>query len=286
MRYKVLAVVFAIWWLLGSALLAHDRQVLEKNFPADLQVKKVSLSGDISAAELRLDGHDGGDLFTGRVCYDADLTAVAITLDKSGSTAELEMTGKRLHERGNLKSENNAWSVSLSRDYTWDINIDVGATDCLLDLSGIPVERMILNAGASECEMVFERPNPKAMKRLSIDAGAGSLKLHGLGYANCSEFELDGGAGSVEVDFDGFDQGFRTAEIDVGVGEVDIEIPKDIPVRITADKGWLNSIDIDEDLGESRRDGVWESDGYEQGKRGLEISIDVGIGKVEVTRSR
>jgi hypothetical protein len=148
------------------------------------------------------------------------------------------------------------------------------------------VEKMILDAGASECEVVFDRPNPQEMKRFSIDAGAGSLKLQGLGYARCSDFELNGGAGSVVIDFAGFDRGFRAAHIDVGVGEVEIEIPKDIPVRITADKGWLNSVDIDEDLGENIRDGVWESAGYERGTRGLEMSIDVGIGQVTVTRSR
>ncbi|MDD4052673.1 MAG: LiaF-related protein [candidate division Zixibacteria bacterium] len=286
MRYKVFAVVFAVWWLTGNGLLAHDRQVLEKNFPADSQVKKVSLSGDISAAEVRLDGHDGGDLFAGRVRYDADRTKVDITLDKSGSTAELEMTGKRLHERGDFKSEDNAWSVSLSRDYTWDINIDVGATECELDLSGLSLEEFTLDAGASECEILFDRPNPREMKRFSIDAGAGSVELHGLGYARCRDFELDGGAGSVELDFNGFETGFLTAHIDVGVGEVKIKVPKGVPVHITADDGWLSSVDIDEDLGDNIGDGEWESDGYKRGTRGLDISIDVGIGQVTVNRSR
>jgi hypothetical protein len=286
MRFRICAIVVAAGWISAGVLAAHDRQVLKKDFPADPQVKKISLTGDISAAEMHLVPHDGGDLFMGRVRYDADRTEVDITLDKSGSEAELEMTGKRLREKSLFKGEENDWDISLSRDYTWDINIDVGAADCLLDLSGLPVERMKLDAGASECEIVFDRPNPTAMKRLSIDAGAGSIKLHGLGYAQCEEFVLDGGAGSITADFDGFDQGFRTAHIDVSIGEVDIEIPEDLPARITTDEGLLNSVDIDDDIGESRGHGVWQSAGYEQGKYGLEISIDVGIGQVSVSRSR
>jgi hypothetical protein len=286
MRYGIWATVWGVLWLAGNGVWAHDRQVLEKNFPADAQIKKVSLSGDISAAEMHLVGHDGGDLFSGRVRYDADRTNVDITLEKAGTAADLQMTGKRRHEKSVFNNEENAWDISLSRSCIWDIGIDVGATDCLFDLSGVPVERMVLDAGASECEIVFDRLNPQEMRRFSIDAGAGSLKLQGLGYARCRDFELNGGAGSVVMDFDGFDRGFGTVHIDVGVGEVEIEIPKDIPVRITADKGWLSSVDIDEDLGENIRDGVWESVGYEQGARGLEMSIDVGIGQVTVTRSR
>jgi hypothetical protein len=142
-----------------------------------------------------------------------------------------------------------------------------------------------LDVGASECEIRFDRPNPQELKRFSIDAGAGELDLHGLGYARCRDFELDGGAGSVEIDFEGFTSGFGTAHIDVGVGEVEIELPKDLPVRLVTDDGLLNSIEIDGDVGEDVRDGVWESAGYEKGARGLELSIDVGIGQVTVTRS-
>ncbi len=286
MRNGIFAVAWAALWLAGNGILAHDRQVLEKNFPADPQIKNVSLSADISAAEIRLHGHDGGDIFTGRVRYDADRTTVDITMEKSAAAADIEMTGERRHGKSPFKNEENAWNVSLSRDYTWKIGLDVGAADCLVDLTGVPVEEITLDAGASECEVVFERLNPKDMKRFSIDAGAGSLKLRGLGYARCSEFEVDGGAGSVEIDFAGFDGGFRTAHIDVGVGEIEIEIPQGVPVRILADEGWLSSVDIDDDLGEKVRDGVWESDGYEKGTRGLEISIDVGIGQVSVIRSR
>jgi hypothetical protein len=97
MRYGVWAAVTALVFLATAAAPARDRQTLEKNFPADPQIKNVKLSGDISAADLRLESHDAGDLFTGRVRYDADRTEVDITLDKTGSTAELEMTGKRFH---------------------------------------------------------------------------------------------------------------------------------------------------------------------------------------------
>lgn len=285
-RYGVWAAVTAMVILTAGGAEARDRQILEKNFPADPQVKKVTLSGDISAAELHLDTHDGGDLFTGRVRYDADRTKVDITLDKTGSTAELEMIGKRLHKHGDGRNEDNTWSVSLSRDYVWDIGFDVGAAECLLDLSGLPVAGLTLDIGASECEVVFDRPNPQEMKRLTIDAGAGELDLRGLGYARCRDFELDGGAGSVEMDFEGFTSGFGTAHIDVGIGEVKIDLPKDLPVRVVADDGWLSSVDIDGDVGESVRDGVWESAGFDNGARGLELSIDVGIGQVTVTRSR
>jgi len=286
MRYGIGVAVMAMVWLAAGNAAARDRQILEKNFQAAPQVKTVTLSGDISAAELRLDAHDGGDLFTGRVRYDAERTEVDIALDKTGSAAEVEMIAKRLHKRGDLNSEGNLWTVSLSREYLWDIGLDIGAAECLLDLSGLPLQSLTLDVGASECEIVFDRPNPQELKRFSIDAGAGEMDVRGLGYARCRDFEFDGGAGSVEMDFDGFTSGFGTAHVDVGVGEIEIELPGDLPVRIIADDGWLSSVEIDDDVAESVRDGVWESPGYEKGTHGLELSIDVGIGQVTVTRSR
>ncbi len=268
--------------ILCSALQARDRQTLEKNAPADAEVKKIHLEADLGAVELVLGAHDGGDLYTAEVRYDADKVRAEINYEKSGSSADLYLFSEKTRKNLDLDTDDCRWRVSLSRGYVWDIELDAGVADGKIDLSGLPIESMGIDQGVSDCKIIFSEPNPTEMRRLSINGGVGELEIIGLGYANVRDVEFDGGTGEVVLNYDGFQRGTQTASIDMGVGSVTIEIPKGLPVRVESDDNWLNSISVPKAFFDEVDDGVYETEGYEDAGYGLDITLDVGIGSAKI----
>ena len=161
--------------------------------------------------------------------------------------------------------------------------MEIGFAECLIDLSGLSVADLSIDIGASECDLEFNRPNPVAIEMLDIDAGAGELKVEGLGNANFEEMRFDGGAGDFVLNFEGEFEGFKTARIDIGVGALRLELPRDLPVRIETDNSWLNSINIRGARLIEVDDGVYETRDYDLANRGLEIDLDLGIGETEIS---
>jgi len=268
--------------LLCSGLQARDRQTLEKSAPADAGVKKVHLEADLGAVELVIETHDGGELYTAEVRYDADKVRVDVNYEKSGSSADLYLFSEKTKRSLDLDTDDCRWRISLSRDYVWDIKLDVGVTDGKIDLSGLPIESMGIDEGVSDCKIVFSEPNPIEMRHLSIDGGVGDFEIIGLGYANVRDLEFDGGTGDFLLNYEGFEKGRGTANIDMGVGSVTIEIPASLPMRVETDDSWLSSVSVPKRLFDKVDDDVYETKGYEDAGYGLEVEMDVGIGSAEI----
>jgi hypothetical protein len=268
--------------IMCSHLQARDRQTLEKNAPSDAEVKTVHLETDLGAVEFVLDAHDGGDLFTAEVRYDADKVRVDVDYDKSGSSADLYLSSEKIRKNLDLDTDDCRWRVSLSRDYVWDIELDAGVTDGKIDLSGLPIESLGIDQGVSDCKIIFSEPNPTEMRRLSFDGGVGECRIIGLGYANVRDVEIDGGTGELVLNYDGFQRMSQTASIDMGVGSVTIEIPRGVPVRFESDDSWLNSIKAPMEFFDEVDDGVYETDSFEDADYRLDIKLDVGIGSAKI----
>ena len=268
---------------LSVPLPARDMERTEKNIPAEKNIKNVKLEADIGLARLHIEPQDGGDIFAGKAYYDADKFRVDMEYETHGDKVDIFLYSEQARRKLNLDSDDNDWRVVLSRDYNWDIDLEVGFAECLIDLSGIPISDLSIDIGASECDLEFNQPNPIVMEMLDIDAGAGELKIEGLGNANFEDMRFDGGAGDFLLNFEGEFEGFRKVRIDIGVGAVELEIPGDLPVRIETNDSWLNSINFKGARLIEVENGVYETRDYDLANRGLEIDLDLGIGEAEIS---
>lgn len=277
-------IVFTLWLGLTMAATASSRdiQTLEKNIPADSVVQKISLAFELEAAELALTCHDGGDLIENTVTYDADRVRVGVDYEVQASLADLSLYSELRQGMRGIDTEDCRWTVSLSRGVAWEVDLVLGVGDADVDLSGLPIQRLTIDLGASDCRMVFDRPNPKEMKSLYIDAGVGHAEFDGLGYANAADLAFDGGTGKFVLNFAGLRAGRHTANIDLGVGSVRIELPAGVPVRVEADENGLGRVNLPRDGFDRIDDGVYETPEFEQAASGLEITLDVGIGKASL----
>ncbi len=281
-------VIFIMSFALSSALMtipaaARDIEHLDTNIPADANIRNANLEADIGLARIRIDTREGGDIIEGHVRYDADKFRVDIEHDSQGDDLDIFLFSEQARRKLNLDSDDNDWQINLSRDCRWDIDLEMGFAECLLDLSGLPITNLVMDIGASECEVEFGLPNPERASLIDIDAGAGEVAIKGLGYANFEEFRFDGGAGDFVLNFEGDYSEFRRARIDVGVGAIRLELPRNLPVRIETSDGWLNSFSLRGARLTEVDDGVYETKDFDKAQFGLEIELDLGIGEAEIT---
>jgi len=125
------------------------------------------------------------------------------------------------------------WTIGLSDAIPLLLDVEVGASDTSLDLTGLRVTELRLRAGASSTEVRL--PAHAGHTRASIKAGASSLSLL-IPEGVAAHIQTKGGLAAVTVDRARFPQiegayrspDFETAEnrveieVETGVGSVDI----------------------------------------------------------------
>jgi len=269
----------------ASAFLeARDIIREEKEIPALLGITQVRLNGHIDAAELIITVGDHEAIMKGSFRYDADRGQVEVQYSQDGEFLDLDLFQESAQWRYRLDSKDTRLELSLSSRYSWGIELTAGATECRFDLTGLPLERLSLDFTAVDGQIRFTGTNPRLLKDFQIDVSAGELKMIGLGYANFSHLVIDCGAGDLDVDFSGLADGRHRARIDIGAGEIRIDTPEDYPVRIHADDGWLNSIEVGKRHLLKVDDDTYESGNFEGKGRGLIIDLDIGIGEAVLSR--
>lgn len=170
----------------------------------------------------------------------------------------------------------NHWDLQLG-DTPVDLDIEAGAYNGTLDLSGIPITRLEINSGASSSEVRFDSPNPESMSSLTYQTGASNVSLTGLSNANFSTMDFTGAAGDYTLDFSGEIQQEATVNIQGAVGDVELIVPAGRPVNVEL-TGGLSDIDIQ---GDWQRNG---NDNYTTSGSGpvLNINIEMSIGTIKL----
>jgi hypothetical protein len=71
--------------------------------------------------------------------------------------------------------------------------------------------------------------------------------------------------------------------VEVGLGAITIDIPRETPVQIVYDDSWFSSFEL-EDGFTKRRGGVYETEDYRRSDPTLSIKVESGLGSVKVRR--
>ena len=172
----------------------------------------------------------------------------------------------------NLK---NQWDLKLG-SVPMDLTIDAGAYEGTMELGGLSLKSLAVKDGAASVNLSFSKPNLIEMSTLAYSTGASEVKLSGLGNANFSTFDFDGGAGSYTLDFSSELQRDASVKIDTGLSDLTLIIPEGMDATLTMDGGLT-----DINLGSS-----WSQSGNVYSHEGsgptLDIVINMGAGNVTV----
>jgi hypothetical protein len=134
-----------------------------------------------------------------------------------------------------------------------------------------------LTTGAADLEVSFAEPNPERLESLHVLSGAARLDLIGLGNANVDRVTFDGGLGQYTFDLTGAWQRSADIRIQAGASQIDLRVPRDVGVRVCP--GDLRQAHMD---GLEKKDECYVNALYDGSAIALDISLDLGLGKLDV----
>ena len=240
---------------------------------ADVPVsgQPTELSIEMGSGELEISG-GGAGLVDGSVRYNVEKWQPAVTTDGSrveiiqGSEGSIDIPDRNVI---------NEWNLRLGNTPI-DLQIQAGAYQGTLDLSGVPITNLRVSDGASRATVKFDSLNPARMEQLTYKTGASQVDLEGLGNANAAEILFEGGAGSYTLDFSGDLQQDLSVRLSAGISNVRINVPENARVRVEVGGG-LSNVSVG---------GTWTTNGdvYERNGSGplINIKIDMGLGNLEL----
>lgn len=217
----------------------------------------------------RMDASFDGERFLPVSDYDAGRGAVVLGLRAAGDGGLRVVSGRQLRQVAN---------VTLSPRVDLDLALTLGATDADIELGGLRVADWSLRTGASQAVVRFSQPNGIRCRRGSLTAGAADLTVLGLGNSRCDRIDFEGGMGKVVLDFAGGWTSSAAVGVKMAVGDLTLRLPRRVGVRLMLDK-FLASF---EPAGLLTRDGGFQSPGYAEAERRLDIALTTAVGGVRV----
>ena len=171
--------------------------------------------------------------------------------------------------------------LDLARAVPIDLDLELGAVEADLDLSGLRIGELHVESGASDAQLRFATPNAERMRALDLEVGAASLRASGLANANAPESRVQAGVGGVDLDFGGTWTQSIDLNVRVALGGVTIRVPRDVGVRVEAQK-LLASFDSQ---GLVKRGNAYYSENWDSATHRLNVRSQTTFGTLRVERT-
>lgn len=234
---------------------------------------------DFAAGQLRVVPGRAGELYRMSLSYDADRFVPLSHYDPSTNAATLGVDraggGFRVVSRSQLQQDA---VVELSPRTDLSLSLSLGAVEADVELGGLRLGDLRVEAGASRTALHFSQPNPIRCRAADISAGAAEISVLQLGNSHCDRLRVEGGIGRMILDFGGTWTSSQIAELSLAVTELRLRLPRKVGVRITMDR-FLASF---EPAGLVRRGDEWVSPDYDRSERHLDIALRTTVGAVKV----
>ena len=168
----------------------------------------------------------------------------------------------------------------LGKAQPYALGVELGASDNVLDLGGLPLTRLSIKQGAGKVEANFSAANPQPMSLLRIEAGATGLEMHNLANANFTDMILEGGAAGYKFDFGGTLQRDAHVRLTTGMSGIEISVPASTAAKIKAEivMGGLNVGD-----GFTKKEGAFWTEAAIKGQTPvLTIEANISLGGLTI----
>jgi hypothetical protein len=233
---------------------------------------------DYAAGALRLAAGRANELYRMDVLYDGGRYLPVSDFDAAEGSVRLGLRaagggGLRVVSKGQLRQ---TASVTFSPDDDLALAVTLGAVDGDLELGGLRLTDLALQAGASRATVRFSQPNAIRCRAATLQAGAAELSVLGLGNSRCDRISVEGGVGRMTLDFGGAWTSNSRVMVKMALGELALRLPRQVGVRITLDR-FLASFEPE---GLVRRGRSYLSPGYDQMSRHIDIDVMTAVGSV------
>jgi hypothetical protein len=222
-------------------------------------------------------------LFSMQLRYDEERTRPVHEYDAESRSATLGVDGQTVHwARHGDDNDVGEMRLGLSNAVPFDLELDLGATRARIDAGGLALNSLRVTTGAAETALDFSAPNRSRMRHLDVQLGAAGFSVTNLGNANVSSIRIDGGVGSVDLDFGGVIQRDVNVDANVSLGKLALHLPRDAGVRVEVQKV-LASFDHS---GLYKRGRAYYSDNWDDAKVRIRVRVETVFGSIQIDRDR
>lgn len=240
--------------------------------------QRLTARVELNAGHLAIQAAPDAQLYEVDVYYDENSLEPKLQLDRQGDQAdvrfELSGEGKQIRDVGKTRM-----NLSLNPSTALSLQTRTGISESEIDLSGMTVEEVEIEAGVGEMALSMLSRNQMVCREVSIRSGVGEFKATGLGNFRVNRLHFQGGVGGALLDFSGDWEEVAEVLVEVGVGGVQIRLPRNLGVELRATKSFLSGIDVS---GFRQEGEVYYSDNYEQAQSKLKLEVRAGIGGVQI----
>jgi hypothetical protein len=231
----------------------------------------------VGACRLTIKPGEGQEWARGT--YDALPDTIPLRITQEGGTVSITQTLNRAM-LFNYWDRPAVLELALGKGSPFALELEIGASDCVLDLGGLPLTRLSIKHGADQLQLDFSAPNPQSLRLFEISAGAGSTNIQHLANANLAEMRVDGGAAAFALDFGGALQHDAHVRVQTGMAGVEISIPQSTAAKVTSDVV-LGGVTVSD--GFSKQNGVFMTPPAIEGTSPtLFIQTNVALGSLDL----
>jgi hypothetical protein len=221
-------------------------------------------------------------LFSMQLKYDEERTRPLHSYDVESHTATLGVEGQPVRWARRDDSNVGEMRLGLSRNVPLDLHLELGATHARVDAGGLTLNNLRVETGAADAALDFSAPNRTTMRHLDIQLGAAGFVITNLGNANVQSIKVDGGVGSVDLDFGGDIRNDISVDANVALGKLALHLPRDVGIRVEVQK-LLASFDHP---GLYKRGNAFYSDNWDSAKVRMRVRAQTVFGAIEIDRNR
>ncbi len=170
--------------------------------------------------------------------------------------------------------------IELANSVPLHLRVNFGVCDANVDLGGMEISQATFATGVCSFNLNFSSPNKINCHDLQIKTGVSSVKVENLANARASSVELNGGLGSMDIDFGGKLVRDCSVHVQTGLGSVNISIPSGMNTEITTPESFLTSVDVAGFY--SQGGGVYRSNSTTGPE--LKIHVESALGGVKIRK--
>ncbi len=233
---------------------------------------------DVPIGELEIQPGTSGNLYELDLEYNERVFKPEIDFERRGTTAVLKFRlsgeGKSIRRVGRTRL-----NLRFNPSVPLILKTTTGVGQSEIDLGGMKVQRLDLESGVGETVVTMLSPNQISCDHVEIQSGVGSLEVTGLGNLDFKRFRFQGGVGGSKLDFSGDWKSEGDVDIEVGVGGVELLLPRSVGAEVRAQKSFMSGVDLPDF---QKRGDTYFSDNMERATKVLRMNIQAGIGGVDL----
>lgn len=239
---------------------------------ADIESADVEIL--FGAGDLQVAAGDAETLFSGHFRYNVEEWKPEVTYENGSLTVQQGETSENWGwPDGNAHNE---WELELTPAILLTVDLKAGAGEGELDLGGLRLETLNADLGAGDFTVRFDEPNGASMERLTVNTGAASLNMIGIGNASPEHLRIQGGVGEIDLELTGDWSNSADIEVTAGVGSLTLRLPDDVGVRVEVEGG-ISGVQVS---GLDRSGDAYVNDAYGEEELELNIQVTTGVGQI------